>query len=300
MSANLRLRGFTLIELLVVISIIALLVAILLPALSSARAAAQTVHCASNQRQIGIGFSIYGQEYNDYIIPLYGPKSDAVHNSWSGVTELGHTFGSWQALWPYYIYATLDSDDVLICPSAWEQAWFVQEYATTKAGGGTRSVTFQGAEWDREWSIVNMGSYGMNTYIHPFQDPEVHGWRPIRFFQIAAGTGPLIDPWWVWGGGDKNFGGPSEQVLVVDTSDAGTGSGSGRYGGHFETNWKNIQPRHNNGTAGSVLYVDLHVDTRNINETDFWTFYQQGVGNNITYTQGTDSYRYWKNARSNP
>ena len=51
--------GFTLIELLVVISIIAILIALVLPALSSARELAQTVKCQANQRQVALAFSVY-------------------------------------------------------------------------------------------------------------------------------------------------------------------------------------------------------------------------------------------------
>jgi len=62
-NASLPAPGFTLIELLVVISIIALLVAILLPSLSASRARARLIRCSANQKQLVLGMAIYVNDF---------------------------------------------------------------------------------------------------------------------------------------------------------------------------------------------------------------------------------------------
>ena len=74
-----KIKAFTLIELLVVISIIALLLSVLMPALGRTRDQARRILCASNLKTIGMADIMYSQESDDWHVPAYydDPESEA-------------------------------------------------------------------------------------------------------------------------------------------------------------------------------------------------------------------------------
>ena len=88
--------GFTLIELLVVIAIIAILAAMLLPALSAAKARAQSIGCLNNIRQLDIAFIMYSGDNQDRIVNNHTTGNSCGPNSWikAGGAGLGTYTGN--------------------------------------------------------------------------------------------------------------------------------------------------------------------------------------------------------------
>ena len=168
-----RAHGFTLIELLVVVSIIALLVSVLVPALSNARKAAQAVVCSSNLRNLGLGFNLYAEDYNNYLPPAFG-WTDCPQGGW-GADEL------WYRCLSSYL---ID----------------IQENRNAKAKFGNVFDCPVQVQIHRRYSGFNptTPTYAMPRMLSAVKDYYGQGdnWRKIDSLQHPASVINLVDYYW--------------------------------------------------------------------------------------------------------
>ncbi len=152
-------NGFTLIELLVVIAVIALLMGILMPALSRARKAGQATVCLAHLRQWGTVFFMYTTDHSD--------KFWIEYNRSTGVPV-----GSWM---PFLSTMYGNMDKFRLCPSADRLNGPQGGIGTTFAQWGPGAIMPLHKFFPDE--AKNYGSYGTNLWINSIDPPSEMGWR---------------------------------------------------------------------------------------------------------------------------
>ncbi|UKI32793.1 MAG: prepilin-type N-terminal cleavage/methylation domain-containing protein [Lentisphaeria bacterium] len=145
-SATARYRSFTLIELLVVIAIIAILAAMLLPALNKARERGIATSCTNNMKQVSSADSLYQNDYEYFCPTIYYMGATGGHKAWMAACnkptkDFDYTGEGY--LTPYLpkpgedaSMASIVTKSVVFCPHPWVSAFYSSdEYSIKNAAG---------------------------------------------------------------------------------------------------------------------------------------------------------------------
>jgi len=132
-------KGFTLIELLVVISIIAMLLSILMPALNSVKKQAQRVVCMANLSQWGLILTLYTEDHDGHFFPDYYNYTDP--------NEITHASND-SELWTYALESYYQMPKLMVCPSSRFAAPNIHDTAKIEKADGNLS-----------------GGYGLNGWL---------------------------------------------------------------------------------------------------------------------------------------